>query len=63
MGEKLMEYYEYMNERDGLKGKMELAKATNLPSTKASTAEDSEENVQLLREAIQEITGERPPRL
>lgn len=63
MGEKLMEYYEYMNDRDGLMGKMELAKETNLPSTKASTAEDSEENIRLLREAIQEITGELPPRL
>lgn len=63
MGEKLMEYYDYIDEEEGLMGKMELAKKTNLPSTKASTAEDSPENVQMLRDAIQEITGEAPPRL
>lgn len=63
MGETLMAYYDYIDEQEGLTGKMELAKRTNLPSTKASTAPDSAENVELLRSAIEEITGETPPEL
>jgi hypothetical protein len=61
MGEKLMEYYSFVEQREGLTGKMELAKKTNLPGTKASTAPDSDENVQRFREAVEEITGEQPP--
>lgn len=63
MGEKLMEYYSFVEQEAGLSGKIELAKRTNLPGTKASTAPDSEENVREFREAIEEITGEDPPRL
>ena len=63
MGEKLMEYYSFVEQEAGLSGKIELAKRTNLPGTKSSTAPDSEENVREFREAIEEITGEDPPRL
>ncbi len=63
MGEKLMQYYSYVEEEEGLSGKIELAKETNLPGTKASTEPDSEENLELFREAIEEITGETPPQL
>jgi hypothetical protein len=63
MGEKLMEYYSYVEEEEGLSGKIELAKETNLPGTKASTEPDSEENLELFREAIEDITGETPPQL
>jgi hypothetical protein len=63
MGEKLMEYYSYVEEAEGLSGKIELAKETNLPGTKASTEPDSEENLELFREAIEDITGETPPQL
>jgi hypothetical protein len=62
MGEKLMEYYSFVEEREGLTGKMELAKRTNLPGTKASTAPDSKDNIREFREAVEDITGERPPR-
>lgn len=62
MGEKLMEYYSFVEEHEGLDGKIELAKQTNLPGTKAATEPDSEENIQRFREAIEEITGEQPPR-
>lgn len=63
MGEKLMEYYEYIQEEMGYSGKIELAKVTNLPSSKAATKPDSEENIESLREGIEELTGEKPPRL
>lgn len=63
MGEKLMEYYSLVEEEEGLSGKMELARETNLPGTKAATAPDSEENIQLFREVVEDILGEEPPRL
>jgi hypothetical protein len=63
MGEKLMEYYSYVEQEEGLTGKIELAKQTNLPGTKASTAPDSNENIREFRETIKDITGEEPPRL
>lgn len=61
MGEKLMEMYSFVEEHAGLSGKIELAKETNLPGTKAATAPDSEENLERFREAVAEITGEEPP--
>jgi hypothetical protein len=62
MGEKLMEYYSLVEEKEGLSGKMDLAKKTNMPGTKASTAPDSEENIETFRAAVEDILGERPPR-
>lgn len=63
MGEKLMEYYTLVEQEEGFSGKIELAKKTNLPGTKASTAPDSQENIQLFRDALEDILGEEPPRL
>jgi hypothetical protein len=63
MGEKLMEYYSLVEEKEGLSGKMNLAKKTNMPGTKASTAPDSEEHIETFRSAVEDILGERPPRL
>lgn len=63
MGEKLMEYYSYIQEKEGRSGKIELAKATKMPETKASTSTDSKENIEMFRDAIEEIIGERPPQL
>jgi len=62
-GEKLIEYYNYMEEKEGLEGKIKLAKETNLPETKASTAVDSKENIQMFRQAIEDILGEQPPEM
>lgn len=62
MGETLMEYYSYVEEQEGIGGKIELAQETQLPGPKASTAPDSEENIELFREAVEDIVGERPPR-
>ncbi|MEZ3114613.1 hypothetical protein RYH80_01580 [Halobaculum sp. MBLA0147] len=63
MGEKLMEYYSIVEDEAGLSGKIELAKQTNLPGTKAATEPDSEENLELFRDALEEILDEEPPRL
>jgi len=63
MGEKLIEYYSLVEEKEGINGKIELAKETNLPGTKASTAPDSEENIELFRDALEDILGEEPPQL
>lgn len=63
MGEKLVEYYEYVKEEEGFSGKIELAQETSIPSAKAATEPDSEENIEKIRDAIEDITGESPPRL
>ncbi|WP_152031315.1 XylR N-terminal domain-containing protein [Natrarchaeobaculum aegyptiacum] len=63
VGEELMKYYSYIGEREGFSGKMELAKQTNLPEVKASTASGHKENVEKFREAIEDILGEKPPEL
>lgn len=63
IGEELMKYYSYIGDKKGHSGKMELAKETKMPETKASTASDKKENVEMFREAIEEILGESPPEL
>ncbi|MDQ2052536.1 XylR N-terminal domain-containing protein [Natronolimnohabitans sp. A-GB9] len=63
IGEELMKYYSYMGDKKGHTGKMELAKKTRMPETKASTASDRKENIEMFREAIEEIIGKRPPEL
>lgn len=63
MGEKLMQYYSLVEQEEGVGAKIELAQKTNLPGTKASTAPDSEENIELFRDALEDILGEEPPQL
>ena len=63
MGEKLIEYYSYVDEHGDLMDKMEVAQQTQLPSTEAATAPDSDENIEAVRDAIGDVLGEQPPRL
>jgi hypothetical protein len=63
MEEKLVKYYSLVEEKEGYSGKIELTKKTNLPRTKASTAPDSTESIQMFRDAVEDILGEEPPRL
>ncbi len=63
MGERLMRYYKYIQDELGVQGKVKLATASKLPSTLAATAPDSEENLNLIRSAVQEITGKPAPML
>ncbi|MBU1100805.1 MAG: hypothetical protein KKA84_10415 [Bacteroidetes bacterium] len=60
MAEKLLQIYKCMAEKSGIQGKMELAKMTKVPSTKASLEPDSAENINMFREAFKKITGEFP---
>ena len=61
MAEKLLKYYNYINEKQGLAGKFELAKQTKIPSTKASFEPDSPELIALFKKEVEKITGEPPP--
>ena len=63
MGEKLLKYYKYIAEKKGIVGKIELAKQTTMPSTLAAIEPDTEDNVRLFRESVQQITGKPAPNL
>jgi len=63
MAEKLLEYYQYVETEYGIETKQELARATNLPILRASIKADSDENIEMLRSAIERITGEEPPEI
>ena len=57
MGEKLKKYYELVQAKEGIKGKMRLAIKTGVSSNAAEEAPDSDENLKLFFEAAQEIMG------
>ncbi len=61
VGEKLLRYYSYVNEKRGLAGKIELAKQTKIPSPKASLEPDSPELIALFKKKVEKITGEPAP--
>lgn len=61
MAEILMQYYQYVAEQTGGVGKMKLAMATKVPSTKAALEPDSAETIRLFQEAVREITGKPAP--
>lgn len=63
MAEKLLQYYKYVAEELGIPGKMQLAIATKLPSTKAAMAPDSPENLEMFQKALAELTGKPAPKL
>ena len=63
MADKLMLYYKYVTDQVGFQGKMKLAMATKIPSTKAALAPDSPENIALFRAEIAKITGKPAPLL
>lgn len=63
MAEKLMLYYKYVTEQAGFAGKMQLAMATKVPTTRAALAPDSPDNIALFREEITKITGKPAPLL
>ncbi len=61
MGERLLRYYKYIGEKQGLDGKRKLAFATGLPSIVAATEPDSRENLEAFKKAVEEITQQPPP--
>ncbi|MBI5512032.1 MAG: hypothetical protein HY903_25010 [Deltaproteobacteria bacterium] len=63
MGEKLMKYYKFVDEKGGMQAKMRLAMRTAMPSHLAKDAPDSPENLQKFFDAAREILGADVPKL
>jgi len=61
MGERLLKYYQYVGEVQGLSAKMQLATETKVPSMKAATAPDSPEILETFQKAVAKITGKPAP--
>jgi hypothetical protein len=61
MAEKLLKYYKYINDHQGLQGKITLAQKTIIPSQRAAMEPDSPENIMIFKKAIAEITGSPAP--
>ncbi len=61
MAEKLLLYYKYITTQQGIVGRVELAKRTKIPSSKAAIVPDTPEKIELFRQAIKEITGKSAP--
>ena len=56
MGTKLAEYFDKAQEIAGLSGQVKLAMITKFSASKALSAEDSSENIQIFEKAIAQIT-------
>jgi hypothetical protein len=61
MAERLMKYYAYIGQEQGMAAKIKLATATKIPSTKAAMAPDSPENIKVFKEAVEQLTGKPAP--
>jgi hypothetical protein len=62
MGEKLVKYYDWLQQQGGLPMKMRLAMKTNFPSAKASMVSDTPDILNKFHAACKEIAGKEPPR-
>ena len=61
MAEKLVRYYKYIYEIQGLSGKTLLAQKTKIPSIKAAFELDTPENITLFKQTIEYLTGKPAP--
>lgn len=61
MGEKLLQYYKYMGNIQGVSGKAKLAMYTKVPSPLAATIPDDPETISKFKKAIKELTGNSVP--
>ena len=61
MGQKLLKFYELVQEEAGFVAKTRLAMKTNVPSVKAATEPDTPEMVAKFKAAFKEITGKDAP--
>ena len=61
MAEKLLQYYKYIKDEQGLVGQIELAKLTKFPGPKAALAPDSLVNIALFKKAVETITKKPAP--
>ena len=63
MAEKLLQYYKYIQDREGFSGKVKLAQLTRIPSVQAAVEPDTPEVIERFKKAIERITGEPAPDL
>ncbi len=63
MAEKLLRYYKYLSETNGLAGRIKLAVETKITSIAAALEPDSPENITKFKKAVEKITGKRAPEL
>ena len=63
MAEKLLRYYKYIEENEGIFGKIRLAQLTHIPSARAATEVDTSEMIERFKNAIEKITGKPAPNL
>jgi len=61
MAMKLMQYIQWAQEQGGMIGKVHLAQATKVPSTKAAVEPDSTENIKLFRDSCVKLFQKEPP--
>jgi hypothetical protein len=63
MGEKLSQYYKYIQDKEGFSGKIKLAQLTHIPSVQAVVELDTPELIERFKKAIETITGKPAPSL
>lgn len=63
MGEQILEYYKYVEQLKGAKGKIKLAQKTKIPITKAAMLPDSPKYIEAFKKAVEELTGKPIPDL
>ena len=63
MGEKLLQYYQYIQDNEGFSGKIKLAQLTHIPSVQAAVELDTPEMIERFKKAIETITGKPAPNL
>jgi hypothetical protein len=61
MAEKLLKYYNYIQEKEGFAGKIMLAQLTHIPSAQAKVEPDTPEVIEHFKKAIEKITGTPAP--
>ena len=63
MGEKLLQYYKYIQDNEGFSGKIRLAQLTHIPSVQAAVEPDTPQVIEQFKKAIEMITGRPAPNL
>ena len=58
MGAKLTQFYEEAKKIGGIKAQMRMVILTKMPSTQASISPDSQENINIFQNALNEIKKE-----
>jgi hypothetical protein len=61
MGEKLLNYYKYIQDNEGFTGKIKLAQLTHIPSVQAAVEPDTPQIIERFKKAIETITGKPAP--